>query len=380
MGVNYIMSYIAVIIDFILIKFIKIESDIVNLLIIILIHIILVNCFFKIKKLKYGISFLRTNKKDGYLDLFILNISAIILFLTTILVNSDILDISNIVFGILTFSIIMFITIQKSLQLYYKQKLLIQELEQTKQKLADKEKEVKDLETENINISKKNHTLAHKQKSLEYKIEEMMNKVEINKKEAGELKYRLKEIGKDLYKEKETIELDKTGITEIDDMIQYMQSECKKNKIDFELQLKGNIHHMINNFIAKEDLETLLADHIKNAIIAIKHTDNINKSILVKLGKIEETYGLYIYDSGIEFELETLKNLGKKPITTHANEGGTGMGFMNTFETLRKCNASLIIKEYNKPNKDNYTKVLIIKFDNKNELKIESYRQEEIKK
>ena len=156
-----------------------------------------------------------------------------------------------------------------------------------------------------------------------------------------------------------------------------MQSECKKNKIDFELQLKGNIHYMTNNLIAKQDLETLLADHIKNAIIAINHTDNINRSILVRLGKIDEVYGLYIYDSGTEFEQETLENLGKRPSTTHKDEGGTGMGFMNTFDTLRKCNASLIIEEYNEPSKDNYTKALIIKFDNKNEFKIKSYRQNE---
>ena len=89
-----------------------------------------------------------------------------------------------------------------------------------------------------------------------------------------------------------------------------------------------------------------------------------------KLGKIDKNYGLYIYDSGVEFEKETLENLGKKPSTTHKDEGGTGMGFMNTFDTLRKCNASMIIEEFGKPNKDNYTKAIMIKFDNKNEFKI----------
>ena len=48
---------------------------------------------------------------------------------------------------------------------------------------------------------------------------------------------------------------------------------------------------------------------------------------------------------------------------------------MNTFETLAKHKASLEIKEYNKPSKDNYTKVINIKFDKKNEFKIESYRR-----
>ena len=270
----------------------------------------------------------------------------------------------------------MFITIQKSLQLYYKQKLLIQDLNETKEELEKKKQEVEQLEKENLSFSKKSHTLAHKQRSLEYKINELMLKSEIS--EATDIKDRLNNISKELYNKTATVELTKTEVEEIDDMLKYMQSECNKSNIDFNVEIKGNIHHMVNNIINKEDLEILLADHIKNAIIAINHSDNVNKSILVKLGKIDKIYSLYIYDSGIEFEKETLSNLGNKPSTTHAEEGGTGMGFMNTFDTLRKYNASMTIKEYNKPNKDNYTKSLIIKFDKKAEFKITSYRQNEI--
>ena len=47
--------------------------------------------------------------------------------------------------------------------------------------------------------------------------------------------------------------------------------------------------------------------------------------------------------------------------------GGTGTG-----KTFTVAN---VIKEYNKPSKDNYTKVINIKFDKKNEFKIESYRR-----
>ena len=157
-----------------------------------------------------------------------------------------------------------------------------------------------------------------------------------------------------------------------------MQSECVKNKIDFQLQINGNIHHMINTYIGKEDLEILIADLIKNAIIAINQSENINKSILVRLGLIDGAYSLYVYDSGIEFEIDTLINLGIKPSTTHANDGGTGMGLMNTFDTLKKSKASLIIDEYGKTVEDNFTKVIKIIFDNRNEYKIESYRKKVI--
>lgn len=263
--------------------------------------------------------------------------------------------------------IIIFIAIvKKSIEAYYKQKLLIQDLNETKKELEEKKKEVEELEAENLSFSKKSHSLAHKQKSLEFKINKLLMNSE-NAEELG-LQEELKNIANQLQENSKLPKLDKTGITEIDDMLEVMQEECRLNRIDFNLQLNGNIYHMTNNYVTKEELAILLADHIKDAIIAINHTDNINKSIMVRLGKIDDCFGLYIYDSGVEFSKEIFEKLGKEPITSYANEGGTGMGFMNTFDTLKKHNASLIIESIGKPSKDNYTKVIKIRFDNKREV------------
>ena len=375
---NYTIFAISIVISFIINNKLRIESDLINFIIMAIIHLIILKSILQIKRLKYGISFLKNKSENEYMDIIVLGISISTLFSTIVFSNKELLVSRSLFLGFIMLVISMEITIQKSLQLYYKQKLLVQELNETKEELENTKKELKQVEEENLEFSKKSHTLVHRQKSLEHKIQELVTKAEISTEEAGEVKNRLKEIEKDLYRETATVELSKTEISEIDDMLKYMQSECIKNKIEFELQLAGNIHYMTNNLISKEDLEILLADHIKDAIIAINHTDNINRSILVRLGEIDGVYSLYIYDSGIEFEIETLKNLGKKPSTTHADEGGTGMGFMNTFDTLRKYKASLTINELSKPNKDNYTKVLIFKFDKKNEFKIISYRQEEL--
>lgn len=372
---NYILEIVAIMLCFLIEKTISVKNNYIEICSIVIIHPILLYSIFKIKRFKYGISFLQNNINDGYVDLIILNLSAIILFFIIGISNSDYAMTSNIAVGIVISAIIMFVTIKKSLNLYYKQKMLIQELEDTKLELDSKNKEIKELETENLTFKKRSHSLVHQQKALEYKMQQMMMQTEISKEQAGEVKERLEKIREEIYKEKENIELDKTGITEIDDMLKYMQSECNKNKIEFILKLEGNIHQMTNNAVSKEDLEILLADHIKNAIIAINHTENINRTIMVKLGKLDSAYGISIYDTGAEFEKETLDNLGKKPSTTHAEEGGTGMGFMNTFETLRKYQASLTIEEYNKPSKDNYTKVINIKFDKNNEFKIKTYRE-----
>ncbi len=373
LSINYVIFVVAITIVFLINVKSSIQNDFINLSFMMLIDLILLKGLFSIKRFKYGITFL--NKNNQYIDLILLNICVSILFSSIIFSNMNI-EISKELFVEFIISIIvMCITIQKSLQLYYKQKMLIKELDETKEDLARAENKIKILEKENIEESKKRHTIIHKQKSIEYKLEEMLTKTEMSTEEAAEVRERLEKLNKEVYTEKEVMELDKTGINSIDDMLKYMQSECVKNKIDFTLQIKGNIHYMVHNLVKEEELETLLADHIKDAIIAINHTDNANRSILVRLGNIDDIYSLYIYDSGVEFKPEVLESLGKKPCTTYASEGGTGMGFMNTFDTVRKHKASLIIEEIGKPVKDNYTKVIIIKFDKKNEFKVKSYHE-----
>ena len=377
LSINYILFFLATAIGFFPNVLFKIYDNYIGLSIIASIYVLLEYVLMKIKKIKKGVAFLENKLEDESYSLIVFDIGLIIIFIVIVLSNYEAKITGKFGIGLIIFSIIMFLTIQKSLQLYYKQKLLIQELNETKNELENKKKEIEELEKENLNFSKTSHSIAHKQKALEYKLNELMLKNEIS--EEIDLKKRINAISKEISERKTEIELSKTDISEIDNMLKYMQSECIKNKIDFQLQINGNIYYMINNYISKEELEILLADHIKNAIIAINNCENINKSILVRLGEIDGIYGVYVYDSGIEFEKDTLINLGKKPVTTHANNGGTGMGFMNTFDTLNKYSASITIEEYNKPCKEDFTKLIKVEFDNKNEYTIVSYRYEEIK-
>ena len=376
-AINYIILFVSITINFIFNIITNLNNDIINLIFILCVYAIILYRISKIKRLRYGLSFLKEDKennfKNDYIDVIALNISVVIVFVSAILPNSNIELIKNLSVGLIILTIIMFINISKSIRLYYKQKLLIKDFEETKKELEDKTKEVENLEQEILSYSKRTHSLMHKQKSLEYKLNQLMLNSEI----AAELdiKDRLDNISNELYNKVVETNLEETGITEIDDMLKVMEAECTKYEIDFNVQIIGNIYYMVNNLVSKQELEILIADHVKNAIIAIRHSDNVNKSILVKLGKIDEYYGLYIYDSGVEFKKEVLDDLGKKPHTTYSDEGGTGMGFMNTFDTLNKNKASLIIEEIGKPCKENFTKVLMIKFDEKNEYKIISYRK-----
>lgn len=380
-SINYSVYIIAVIISFFPNAFFTIENDYISLCSIILIYCLLLYYLFKMKKFKYGISFLKKKLQNSYYNLLIINISTIILFSIIMFQKYDGVKTRQLGVTFIIVAFVMFTTIRLALKLHYKQNLLIKDLEETKKELEYKKQEIEKLEKENLKFGEISHSLAHKQKSLQYKIEQIIkeNKV-VKTEEIKELEERVQQISEELYVEPKDIELTKTNITIIDDMLKCMQAECIEKNIKFDLQINGNIHYLINNLIEKEKLEILLADHIKDAIIAINHSNNENKSILVKLGKFDGIYSLYIYDSGIEFEKDTLEKLGSKPITTHADTGGTGIGFMKTFNTLRQCKASLIIEEYRKPCNENYTKAIIIKFDKKQEYKVKSYRDISINK
>lgn len=368
MAINYGLFFISSAISFFIGIILNIVNDYLMMIIILSIYCILTHLILKLKRIQKGIVIFNNNTSNESFDIIILNVSVIILLSVIVFENYKEVITGKIGIAMSIFIFVMFLSIYESLQLYYKQKLLVQELNETKEELENKKKEIEKLEQENLNFSKTSHSLNHKQKILEHKINELIQKNEIA--EEMQIKDKVEKLSKELYKEKETVEITKTGVPEIDDILSYMQEECIKNKIEFNIQIIGNIFYMTNNIISKEDLQILLADHIKDAIIAINHCDNINRSILVKLGKITDSYGLYIYDSGIEFEQETLEKLGKVPITTHSEEGGTGMGFMNTFDTLRKYKASLIIEQYGSPSIDNYTKVIMIKFDKKENFKV----------
>lgn len=375
LAINKILIYVASTLIYFPSRFMNLSNEYLIFTLIMIINIIFLVMLWKTKRIKNGIVFLKNRQNDEYLNLLLLIISSIILFLVVIIQNYQKGVTSKFGMVLIIFSILMFITIQKSLQLYYKHKMLVKALEETQKELNEKKEEVKKLEKENLNFSQTSHSISHRQKSIEHKLNILLaNNGNINSKD---IENEIKNIRKELAIETK-VKLKKTGIEIIDNMLSYMQAECIKNNINFQLQISGNMYHMVNNYIDKSDLEILLADHIKDAIIAVNHVETNNKSILVRIGEIDGKYGVYFYDSGVEFTIGTLIKLGKVPVTTYKEEGGSGMGFMNSFNTLNNYKATLIIEELDKPTNDNFTKVLKFIFNKENKFKIISYRNKEI--
>ena len=354
-----------------------------NLIITMIIETLLIFGFFKIKRFKRGFAFVKSKIDNDYIDIAMINISALVILAYSLFDNyyGDVTK--QILFTFIVVGIIMIIMIQKTLTLYYKQKLLQQNIESYKEEIKEKDEKIKELSDEKFKISKLNHEFYNRQRALELKVEEFINNANMEASEELSIIDQIKNMTDEYSTKQQEINnvssIPKTGITEIDDMFAYMQSECNKNKIEFILKINGNIYHLINNIIAKDRLVTLIGDHLRDAIIAINNSSNTYRSIMAILGMKDNTYEFSVYDTGIEFEIETLLKLGLEPATTHKDQGGTGIGFITTFETLKETKASLVIEENHPENDKDYTKCVSIKFDGKNEYKIISYRADKIK-
>lgn len=377
MSISYFLFIFAGTIEFILQAIFNINSKTGNLLLTLAIEYIILFFISRVKRLKKGLSFLQ--KENEYIDIAIINISAIIILVYGLIGNNFEKIIEHIYFYFVILGTFMFIILQKTLVMYYKQKLLDDTIKGYKKDLEEKEDKLKELATEAFKVSKTSHEFYNRQKALELKVLE----ADIEAEEKTELLERIRNLTSEYSEALQRIKikdiLPATNIPEIDDIFKYMKTECSNNDIDFKLQIEGNIYFIINNLISKSKLETLIGDHIRDAIIAVNSSQNKYKSIFTILGKKNKYYELCIYDSGIEFEIETLLKLGLEKITTHKNVGGSGIGFLTTFETMKECKASLIIEEKHEVKDNDYTKAVIIRFDNKNEYIIRSYRADEIK-
>ena len=242
-----------------------------------------------------------------------------------------------------------------------------------------------------VEISRAHHEVIERMEALEFKNRELEAKVKF-------------------VKEPEVVEnneelprLESTNVERIDDILRYMQHECYKEDIEFTLKMNGYVNYMVDNIIMREDLETMIGDFIRNSIRAInadksgmykadRHVNMKSKFILgalegnrqikVILGRNEDKlYEFCVYDSGTEFEIDTLIKLGLEQVTTHSGNGGSGIGFMSTFETIKKCNASIIIIENDShEGVGGFTKFIKVLFDNQNKYIIRSYRADYIRK
>jgi len=153
--------------------------------------------------------------------------------------------------------------------------------------------------------------------------------------------------------------LPSTGMELLDAVFTHYYKICWEKEIEFDLIVSGNPQAIKEN-ISQSKLEIIVANLLDNAIISCEHSLNSGKSIVVSLNSHE----LSVKDNGVEFEPETLELLGKQQVTTHADSGGSGIGFMTVFEIARSCEASVLITEAGEH------KTVAVKFDGLGEYRV----------
>ncbi len=166
-----------------------------------------------------------------------------------------------------------------------------------------------------------------------------------------------------------------TGICAVDAVLQLMYQRALQEQIDYTLRIAENIKTTAMQSLSEEDFSHLLADLIENAFIAM--SDVPDKKILISLGQMGNHLSVEISDNGQPFLPEIFQDFGLKAHTTHAGNGGSGIGLMDIWKLKKKYRASLVITEY-APGTYSYTKQISLIFDAKKHYIIQTYRKHEL--
>lgn len=344
-----------------------------------LILVLLCMLFLSLKRFRKGIQYFQEKKNIG----IGLAISAIVMILKCIDLREGqgkVYLFIVFVIGIIIAGFGLYLWIKRSITAHYREKLQLQSEEHYQKLLAEREQENEKLNQTNEYLAKIVHRDNHLMNSLNTAIDSyfysddtatknvLFREIQTMVKERGEL------IGKE---QRESKILPSCGIQLIDNTINDLFIKAAAHGIEFDMTVSMPVSEVIGKYISQTDLQTLLSDHIKDAMIAVESRGEEGGKVLVDLSAQNESYCISIYDSGAEFDIDTLSKLGLERVTTHADSGGSGIGFVTTFETLRKVYASLIINEFE--NQTPFSKSVNFRFDGENSFIIQSYRSAKLK-
>lgn len=340
--------------------------------------IILCMLFMNIPRFKKGFIFFQQEKNLG---LGLLISSVVIMLKTVNLRDNQDVDYYSIVviFGCIIAGLGLYLWIRRSITAHQRERMQLKSEEHYKEVLEERDKEIEKLNQSNAYLAKIVHRDNHLMSNVNTSIDMYFNSDDEAYKEnlLRDLQTLAKERNEVINKEQlKSKLLPSTGNLLIDGAVNDLYIKAAAHGIDFNLTVTSTVDEIIGKYISQTDLQTLLCDHIKDAIIAVDSYGESGGKILVNLSKQNDNYCIDIYDSGVAFEPDTLSKLGTERVTTHADSGGSGIGFMTTFETLRKAYASLIITEFE--HRFPFSKSVSFRFDGESAFIINSYRKDEL--
>lgn len=341
------------------------------------IQIIITPLLFHSKRLKRGMPFL-TNKLHS---MTLMLISILLLFTALLLSNSNNSDVYVIPFlFIFLLATFIYLSWKNNITKTYLDKLKEKDITELNSLLDEKDLRIRQLEEENQELAK----IIHGDNKL---IPAMALAVESFIQDTASLAPAVSQTGNRLLNELNQMSTNRKGIihdqdfrcrvipstnvTSVDNLLKYMQQKAHEMDIDFNAAVSCNLKSMIHKAIAEDELNTLLADLLENALIATKQ--NCGHHVLLNIDLVEKFYVISIFDSGTPFSREVLINLGLKNYTTHENDGGSGIGLVTSYEIIQKHNASLAIDEY-ALRSGLYTKKVSVTFNHMRQYSLYTYR------
>lgn len=342
---------------------------------------LLIVLVFKTKRFRKGFQFFQNEKNTG----FGLVLAGILFFLhgfvytySTYQMESTV--ILMILMSLFIISVGIYFWIRRSITAYYREKMKLRSDEYYRQALAENDQKLEELKQSNEFLAKIVHRDNHLIGALNSSVDEyfksgdkefkddLLREIQTLARERAELIDR---------EQRESKILPSTGNLLIDGAVNDLYIKAAAHGIDFDLDVSAPVDEITGKYLSQTELQTLLCDHIKDAIIAVDAKGEGKGKILVSFSVKDNNYDVTIFDSGADFEINTLARLGKERVTTHAESGGSGIGFMTTFETLRRAYASLIITEFE--SKTPFSKSVSFRFDGLSAFVVQSYRAEELK-
>ena len=337
-------------------------------------QLLLIMLMFSFRRLRKGMPFL---KNERFADIGVI-ISLVVIIGTVFWTSNVTLTYLGVV---LTCGAVIFLWWLNQLQVNYRQRHSAQVEESLEQ-------EITKLREENAGLVKKNYELSrriHKDNkaipALELAYREMLAAAQFENEEKQQTAYATLDFIASLSARRED-ELEQydiahkkpadTGVPAVDTIVRYMAQRAVLQGVRFEFSVMGSVKYLADRIIPAAALSTLLADLLENALIAVK--DAVSKNIFLSIGIVENAYILAVYDSGAAFSPEIVRCMGLERATTHALEGGSGIGLMTALEIIHDCKASFVIDE----TLDNslYTKAVSVCFDGLDRIRVRSDREE----
>lgn len=350
--------------DFIIFKTVSDETtrNLFTLGILCVLQIVLTFLIYKIKRFKSGIS---VNSKDGSVDILLL-ISILSLFLTTLFYIDNISKspVELIAIAIIFCGLGLIFVWKKHIINNYQKQLYNRNEEIYEHRLEEFEKEREELLAQNAELAKIIHRDNKLIPAMVIAVKDVIT--ETGNENLQELLFQLDYLSTehkeaiDTYQAKSD-RLPKTDVIAIDAVLHFLSSKALQNNIEFNVHIdKDSISNLLSRINDLTELTTIICDLGENAIIATKQIPDGKIMISFELTEFSVPSVLF-YDNGEPFNEKVIANMGKRKITTHKADGGSGIGLMTLFEILNKHNASFLLDEQS--NIEDFKKSVKITFD-----------------